>query len=325
MATHVETERERKPYNRPYTRSRDVVEDAHTIMVNRISWGAVFAGVVIALVTQLILNMIGVGVGAATIDPATAGGTPSLFNFSLSAAIWWTVSGIIAAFIGGFAAGRLAGEPRQSTAAWHGLTSWALATLMVFYLLTTSLTALIGGTVNAATGVVGAVGNTLGTAVTTTAATAGDVAASDEVNFEAIIQDIQQMAQAEVPQEAVDSAIASVRAAVTGEGVDDPQAIEEAAQALAEVRDIPVAEARIEVEGYVAQYQQTVATAQEGAVEIADTASDTVASTALLGALALLLGAIAAWFGGRAGSVKPTDTYNYGTSRRHVDEEGVVH
>ena len=33
-------------------------EDMRTILINRVSWGAVFGGVVIALVTQLILNLI---------------------------------------------------------------------------------------------------------------------------------------------------------------------------------------------------------------------------------------------------------------------------
>jgi hypothetical protein len=51
-------------------------EDARSIMINNISWGAVIAGVVIALVTTLILNMIGIGVGAATLDPGAGDGAP---------------------------------------------------------------------------------------------------------------------------------------------------------------------------------------------------------------------------------------------------------
>ena len=39
-------------------------EDARTVLLNRISWGAVLAGVVVGLVVQLILNMIGLGIGA---------------------------------------------------------------------------------------------------------------------------------------------------------------------------------------------------------------------------------------------------------------------
>ena len=72
-------------------------EDAHTIMVNRVSWGAIFAGVVVGLVVQVLLTMLGVGIGAATIDPAT-NGSPAASTFSMASGIWYVVSGIIAAF-----------------------------------------------------------------------------------------------------------------------------------------------------------------------------------------------------------------------------------
>ena len=36
-------------------------EDQRTILLNEIAWGAVLAGVVVALVTQLLLNMLGLG------------------------------------------------------------------------------------------------------------------------------------------------------------------------------------------------------------------------------------------------------------------------
>jgi hypothetical protein len=97
-------------------------EDARSVLLNRVSWGAVLAGVVVALVAQLILNMIGIGIGASTLDPgAGADRNPSAQGLSIGAAIWWTVSGILAALAGGFAAGRLAGQPKESTAGWHGL------------------------------------------------------------------------------------------------------------------------------------------------------------------------------------------------------------
>lgn len=68
----------------------------------------------------------------------------------MGAAIWWTVSGIIAALIGGFTAGRLAGQPKAASAAWHGLTSWAVATLVVALLLTSVVGGVLGGAMNSA-------------------------------------------------------------------------------------------------------------------------------------------------------------------------------
>ena len=39
-------------------------DEVRTLLFNRVSWGAVLAGVMVALVTQLILNLIGIGLGA---------------------------------------------------------------------------------------------------------------------------------------------------------------------------------------------------------------------------------------------------------------------
>ena len=50
-------------------------EDARAIVINKTSWGAVLAGVVVALFTRLILNMIGLGLGAGTLDPGATTGT----------------------------------------------------------------------------------------------------------------------------------------------------------------------------------------------------------------------------------------------------------
>ena len=143
-------------------------------MLNRISWGAVFAGTVVALVTQFILNMLGIGLGAASLDPAAgAGANPAASTFSIGAGIWFALSGILASLAGGYAAGRLAGKPKESTAGWHGLTAWALTTIIVLYLLTTTVGGILGGAYRTVTSALGNVAQTVGT----TAQTAAQVAA----------------------------------------------------------------------------------------------------------------------------------------------------
>lgn len=149
--THTpDTPRARGDHDSPHMTPVTPGEDARTVLINRVSWGAVLAGVVISLVAQLILNMIGVGVGLATLDPGT-GDNPSAEAFSMGAGIWWAVSGIIASLLGGFTAGRLSGQPKESTASWHGLTTWAVATLAVVYLLTSALGNVMGGAMNTLT------------------------------------------------------------------------------------------------------------------------------------------------------------------------------
>jgi hypothetical protein len=91
-------------------------DDVRTIMFNQISWGAVFAGATIALVMQIVLNMVGVGIGLSTVDIA-AGDTPSAGSLSVGAGIWWVISGIVAAAVGGYIAGRLSAKASQSTTA----------------------------------------------------------------------------------------------------------------------------------------------------------------------------------------------------------------
>jgi hypothetical protein len=277
-------------------------------MLNQVSWGAVLAGVAIALVTQLILNMIGVGIGASTLDPtAGASENPSPTGFSIGAGVWWAVSGILASLAGGFAAGRLAGRPKEGAAAWHGLTSWALTTLVIFYLLTTTFGALVGGAYRTLTSAVGNVASTAGGAVQTAAqAAAPSLAGKDP--FASVEQSVRGATGGNDPAALKDAAVAAVRAAVTGDQQKAQEARDRAAQAIARAQGIPEDQARSQVEQYEQQYRQSVDQAKQTATQAADVAAKAVSRGALLGAISLLLGAIAGWFGGRMGAVDPTLT-----------------
>ena len=143
-------------------------DEVRTLSFNRVSWGAVLAGVMVALVTQLILNLIGIGIGAASFDP-TSNANPSGSAFSVAAGIWWALSGILAALAGGYTAGRLSGRPTETSAPWHGLTVWAVTTLLVFYLLSTSVGAIVGGAFRTLGTVAGGAAQTLGSTSQTAA------------------------------------------------------------------------------------------------------------------------------------------------------------
>ena len=73
-------------------------------------------------------------------------------------------------------------------------------------------------------------------------------------------------------------------------------------------QNIPVEEARTQVKTYEQQYRQGVEATRREATEAAATATKAVSRGALIGALSLLLGAVAGWFGGRMGAVEPTIT-----------------
>ncbi len=113
--------------------------------VRRISWAAIFAGIIIVLVVQLTLSLFGIGIGASTIDPLI-GETPTASSFSIGAAIWWVVVSMIALFAGGWVAGRLAGMPQQTDGLLHGFITWGAATLVAVYFLTSAAGSILTGT-----------------------------------------------------------------------------------------------------------------------------------------------------------------------------------
>lgn len=307
---HTNTPRTRGEYDAPDMSPVTPAEDHRTVLVNEISWGAVLAGVVLMLVTQLILNMLGVGVGSAMFDPAT-GDSPASSSFSIGAAAWWTLAGVLAALIGGFAAGRLAGKPKESTAGWHGLTSWALATLVIFYLLTSTMGGILGGAYHTLTNAMGNVA----TAVGSTAKTAAQVAAPNIAQVTDPFSSIEQALKGDAggsgandPSALRESAVSAMRALVSGNQQQVQEARERASQAIARSQNVPMEQAQTQVQQYEQQFREKAEQVKQQARQAADTAAKAVSMAALFAALGLLLGAAAAWFGGRWGAVDPTIT-----------------
>jgi hypothetical protein len=269
-------------------------EDAHTIMINRVSWGAILAGTVVALVVQVLLTMLGVGIGAATLDPVS-GDNPEVSTFSMASAIWYGVSGLIAAFAGGYIAARMSGKTVPTTGALHGLTTWAVTTLLVLYLVSTSLGSIIGGTFRGIAGAVGGVGQ---------AATEVAGPMLEDANpLEALERGVE--ATGTDPEALTASAVNAMRRVVMSDESGAAQARQEAAQALSEARDIPLSDAEQQVAELEQQYRQTVEQARQTATEAADAAASAVSTGALAAFVALLLGAAAGWLGGRSGVVHP--------------------
>jgi hypothetical protein len=303
---HPDTPRNRGDYDAPHLSPTTPEEDARTIMLNRVSWGAVLAGVVVSLVTHLILNLLGAGIGAATIDPmAGAAENPSATSLSIGAGIWWAVAGIIAAGLGGYTAGRLAGKPKESTAGWHGLTAWALTTLIIFYLFTATLGNVVGGAYRTVASAAGGIASAAGGAVQTAANQVADP-------FAAIERNVRSATGGNDPAALRDTAVTALRAALTGDQAQAQEARDRAAQALAQAQNIPIDQARGQVQQYEQQYRQAVDTARRQATEAAEVAADAVSTGSLYAAISLILGAIAALFGGRMGAVEPTLTSRFG-------------
>lgn len=215
------------------------VATAHPAAVKRISWGAIFAGAVIAIVVQSALTLLGMAVGLGVLDP-TAQDQASALGWG--AGIWAIVSAMISLFAGGWVAGRLAGMPRKIDGIVHGVTAWAVVTLFTFYMIGSAIGLVVGG----AAAVVGQ-------------------------GVEQIVQDV--------------------------DPTDRRLNREMAVDIMAEQTGMTRAEARQRVQ----QWEQDLEGAREDAPEVAADAATAVSRAALIGFVAMLLGAAAAAGGGATG------------------------
>lgn len=271
------------------------------VVFHRVSWGAVLAGVSVTLVVQVLLNLLGAGIGAGIVDPASAQ-NPSVTAASVSTGAWLIGSGVIAAFAGGYVASRLSGRPIRSTGGLHGVITWATTTLVIVYLLTTSIGGLIGG----AFAGLGSVLQGSGAAVATAATAAAPSLAKATDPMASIEQSIRNAIGGNDPAALRDAAVASVKAALTGDQAKADEARSRAADALAKAENIPVDQARQQVAQYEQQYKDAAEQAKKSATEAAQTAAKAFSAGAIIAFAALLIGAIASWVGGLAGTTRVT-------------------
>jgi len=275
------------------TTSTAPVDEWHTYLFNRASWGAIIAGVVAALVVQLLLNLLGLGVGAASVSAADPGTNPDAATFSIGAGIWWTVSGIIASFCGGAVAGRLCGAAKVNTARWHGFVAWCATTLVVFYLLASAVGSVIGGTASTLGSALGGVGRTAASAVSGISQSASGGNLQDQVRSLVNPSDTQAVQN---------DLMTYIRARAQGDDQAANAARDRAVNGLARVAGISPDEARSRLDQAEQQYRQTVQQAKEQATRAAEVARSNASRAGFFGFFALVLGAIAAWFGGGAGA-----------------------
>ena len=116
-------------------------EPARVPAMKRASWGAIFAGVVVILMIQMILWLLGLAIGLAAASPQDG----NWQGLGIGAIVWLVISTIIALFIGGWATGRLAGVPRRIDGALHGIVAWGTSTILALYLVSSAVGAVFGG------------------------------------------------------------------------------------------------------------------------------------------------------------------------------------
>ena len=272
-----------------------------------ISWAAIIAGAVSAAALTFVLMLLGSGLGLAMVSPWTNQGA-GITTFAVSAAIWMIVVQWLSAAIGGYMTGRLrvkwVGVHTDETFfrdTAHGLLAWALATLLVVCIASSSLTSAVGTGVQAASNVASgaAMGASAGTMANAGDST-GDNATSYFVDSLFRPNDPARLAAPGAEGDAAAAAQASrILIASAAAGEMSPADRTYLGQLVAARTGLSETDANARVDAVIAQIDQAKAKAQEAA----DAARKAGIAFALMAALSLVIGAfiasVSAALGGR--------------------------
>lgn len=113
--------------------------EPQTRPMDRVRWGAIFAGLVTALSTLVVLSVLGLAIGLTSYNPGD-----QLGNFGMGATIWGAISTITAFILGGWVAARSAAVRGRSNALLNGSMVWALAIPLMMYLLGSGIGSMLG-------------------------------------------------------------------------------------------------------------------------------------------------------------------------------------
>ena len=262
----------------------------------RVSWQAILAGVVLVLAMQILLSLLGAGIGLTTVN-TNAGSTPDAGSYGIGAGLWWLVSSCLALFAGGYAAAWLAGNEIKFDGMLHGLVTWAIATLVTVYLLSSAVGSVIGGGFSALSGVASSAGGIVKDAAAPVANAAGVSPDMVQQQARSYLQPTNPDPATMSPQDA-QKEIASNLVTYERGGADSEAAKSRIIDITAAQMKISRADATTKFNDAQAKLQQTAAQAKQKAKDAAD-ATASAASRAAFGVfVASLLGAIVAAFGG---------------------------
>ncbi len=116
-----------------------------TLNPYRLSWGAIFAGLIMVLIVHAVLNFLSLAWGLANVSFSPEG----IEVPQLNAFFWLLLNTIIAMFVGGWVAGRLSAVKQTTEMVLHGLLTWATASLLSLLLVMLMAGTLLSSAFNA--------------------------------------------------------------------------------------------------------------------------------------------------------------------------------
>jgi hypothetical protein len=262
----------------------------------RISWAAVFGGVILVVAIQLLFSLLGAGIGLGTIN-INAGSSPDADTFGITAGLWWIITSCIAVGVGGFVAAWLAGVEIRFDGVLHGLVTWGIATLLTLWLLTSAIGSIIGGGFSALSSVMSATGSGISEAAKPLAQAAGVSPEMIQQQAQAYLQPTNPDPASMSPQDA-QKAIATDLATYVGGGSDAAAAKERIITIMAAQMKVSRDEAARKFDDTQAKLKQTQDQAAQAAKDAADASASAVSKASFAGFFVVLLGGLAAAFGG---------------------------
>ena len=286
----VSTADRREPiFNGEVFQSRRAMLTMPSPLLRGVSWSSILAGVTAAIAVQLLLNLFGIGVGAATIGPGQGQQTGQ--GLAVGAAIWFVFSSIVSLFVGGWIAGKLARTTNKRDGALHGFVAWALASLVLFYLLSTAVGSLLGG----AASVLGQTASLAARGAQAVTPTATNLIAQAAGTTP-------EQVQADAGDLARDPNFQAFVAGVIRNGQVTPQDRQALANLLVDRRNMSGQEANATIDRWQAQIAQAVQQTKQAAAQAATTAASGVSKGAFGSFFALLLGLASALAGSWTGT-----------------------
>ena len=119
------------PETRETTRA---VSQVMNVPTDRVRWGPIWAGLLAAFFTLLVLSLLGLAIGASTVNTGAAVQGAGTQNAGSYSAIWAGISAILAFLIGGYVAGRTAAVHERGWAALNGGLVFLLALPLLLWL-----------------------------------------------------------------------------------------------------------------------------------------------------------------------------------------------
>ncbi|WP_416673903.1 hypothetical protein [Egbenema bharatensis] len=134
-----------QPYRDPERRvaDRPVAVPAAVDYHDRVRWGPILAGLVLAITAQLVLSGIGAAIGLSAVAAAD-NPQQAAADVGTGVGIWPIISLLIALFLGGWLTTRLCGPMNRSTALLNGTVLWATTIALSAWLLTSGVAGAFG-------------------------------------------------------------------------------------------------------------------------------------------------------------------------------------